>query len=132
MSDYFYGEQIDNFTFYRVPKVLFTDPGYRSLSAESKILYGLLLDRAALSTRNGWKDDQGRIFIYFTVKEVMAEMGCCKQKAIRLLDELEDHGGLIERERQGQGKPSRIFVKRFCAKCENHDSGGMKNRLPEM
>ena len=70
MNDYYYGEQIDNFTFYRVPKALFTTPRYKALSAEAKILYGLLLDRAALSTRNGWKDEHGRIFIYYTVKEV--------------------------------------------------------------
>ncbi len=96
MNDYYYGEQIDNFTFYRVPKALFITPRYKALSAETKILYGLLLDRAALSTRNGWKDEHGRIFIYYTVKEVMAEVGCSKQKAVRLLErDYHDSGSMI-------------------------------------
>ena len=119
MNDYYYGEQIDNFTFYRVPKALFTIPRYKTLSAEAKILYGLLLDRAALSTRNGWKDEQGRIFIYYTVKEVMAEVGCSKQKAIRLLDELEHKADLIRRVKQGLGKPNMIYVKNFAGAVEN-------------
>ena len=45
MLDYFYGGQADLFSFYRLPKALFVDPRFRSISAESKILYGLLLDR---------------------------------------------------------------------------------------
>ena len=85
MNDYYYGEQIDNFTFYRVPKALFTIPRYKTLSAEAKILYGLLLDRAALSTRNGWKDEQGRIFIYYTVKKITREKSIsCTQECSSL------------------------------------------------
>ena len=129
MNDYYYGEQIDNFTFYRVPKALFTTPRYKTLSAEAKILYGLLLDRAALSTLNGWKDERGRIFIYYTVKEIMAEIGCSKQKAIRLLDELEHKADLIRRVKQGLGKPNRIYVKNFAGVVDNapeHISRSMK------
>ena len=84
MNDYYYGEQIDNFTFYRVPKALFTSPRYKALSAEAKILYGLLLDRAALSTRNGWKDEQGRIFIYYTVKKITREKNISARRDVLL------------------------------------------------
>lgn len=65
--DYFYGQEADQFTFYRIPKVLFTDERFRPLSAEAKLLYGLLLDRMALSQRNGWFDDQNRVYIIFTM-----------------------------------------------------------------
>ena len=58
--DYFYGGQADLFSFYRLPKALFVDPRFRSISAESKILYGLLLDRMGLSVKNGWTDDTDR------------------------------------------------------------------------
>lgn len=119
MNDYYYGEQIDNFTFYRIPKALFTDSRYKSsLSAEAKILYGLLLDRASLSAMNRWKDKEGRTFIYYTVKEVMREIGCSRQKAIRLLDELEFKADLIERVQQGLGKPNRIYVKNFAGTAD--------------
>ncbi len=63
MLDYFYGGQADLFSFYRLPKVLFTDPKFRGISAESKILYGLLLDRMSLSIKSGWLDKQGRVYI---------------------------------------------------------------------
>ena len=51
MLDYFYGDEAEQFTFYRIPKVLFTDPSYRRISSDAKILYGLMLDRDRKSTR---------------------------------------------------------------------------------
>ena len=70
--DYFYGTEAEQYTFYRIPKVLFTDPGFRRITADAKILYGLMLDRMGLSIRNGWLDEQERVFIYFTLEEAMA------------------------------------------------------------
>ena len=52
-SRYFYGQQAEQFTFYRLPKALFTNEVYRGLSTDAKILYGLLLDRMNLSAMNG-------------------------------------------------------------------------------
>lgn len=57
--DYFYGAQADQFAFYRIPKALFTDERFKSISAEAKILYGILLDRMSLSRKNGWLDEPG-------------------------------------------------------------------------
>lgn len=136
--DYFYGSQADQFTFYRIPKALFTDKRFRTVSAEAKILYGILLDRMSLSQRNGWLDEAGRVFIIFTLEEVMEAIGCADQKATKLLNELESKAGLIEKKRQGLGKPNLIYVKNFVDNSgdspseepesriksrENHDSG---------
>ena len=74
MLDYFYGGQADLFSFYRLPKALFVDPRFRGISAESKILYGLLLDRMGLSVKNGWTDDSGRVYIIFTTEEMAGRM----------------------------------------------------------
>lgn len=63
--DYFYGNDAEQFTFYRIPKVLFTDQRYKSVSVEAKLLYGLLLDRMSLSIRNGWLDVDGRVYQYY-------------------------------------------------------------------
>ena len=112
MSQYFQGEQIGNFTFFRVPKALFTNTEYKKMSTDSKLLYSLMLDRVTLSTINDWKDRWGHIYIYFTVNEIMKEMACCRQTAVNLLDELEN-AALIERKKQGLGKPNRIYVKHF-------------------
>ena len=66
MPNYFYGPQAEQFAFYRIPKVLFTDPAFRGISTDAKVLYGLLLDRMSLSARNDWLDEQGRVYIVFT------------------------------------------------------------------
>ena len=136
MPNYFYGPQAEQFSFYRLPKVLFTDPQFRSISAEAKILYGLLLDRMSLSARNDWLDDAGRVYIIFTVEEVMENLGCGNKKAVGLLRELEKEAGLIERRRQGLGKPNLIYVKNFIEgnflKCHNDISGDVQNTPQEV
>ncbi len=138
MSNYFYGSQAEQFSFYRLPKVLFTDPRFRSIPAEAKILYGLLLDRMSLSVKNGWMDSTGRVYIIFTVEEVMNALYCADNKASKLLRELEDVG-LIERKRRGLGKPNLIYVKNFTSdpseprdqNRENNDSRAVKTATPE-
>ena len=81
MFDYFYGGQAGLFSFYRIPKALFTDARIRGISAEAKILYGLLLDRMGLSVKNGWTDDTGRVYIIFTTEEIMEALYCADNKA---------------------------------------------------
>ena len=46
---YFYGQEADMLSFYRIPKLLFTNDYFRELSTEAKVLYGLMLDRMSLS-----------------------------------------------------------------------------------
>ena len=113
MANYFTGGQADLFSFYRLPKILFADPRFRGISAEAKILYGLLLDRMSLSVKNGWLDSTGRVYIIFTVEEIMESLACGNKKAVGLLRELEEKAGLIERRRQGLGRPNLIYVKNF-------------------
>ena len=115
LSDYLCGDETSQFSFFRVPNQLVSHPRFKHLSANAKLLYGMLLNRMSLSSKNGWQDDRGRVYIYFTVKEICEAIGCGRNKAMRLLAEL-DAGkgiGLIERVKQGQGKPDKIFVKRI-------------------
>ena len=81
--DYFYGQQSDLFTFYRVPKVLFTNERFWNISADAKMLYGILLDRMSLSAKNGWIDKNGRVYIIFTIDEAKMALNCAEQKAIK-------------------------------------------------
>ena len=142
MFDYFYGAQSEQFAFYRVPKVLFTNDRFKYLSAEAKTLYGILLDRVPLSAKNGWIDEQGRVYIICTIEEIMADMNCGNKKAVQLLADLETKVGLIERKRQGLGKPNLIYVKNFISvdnpverhflKCQNDTSGSVERTSPEV
>lgn len=113
--EYFYGEQADSYSFYRIPRQLITGEKYKGLSVEAKLLYGMMLDRMGLSLRNGWLDKTGRVYIYYTVEEIQSDLDCGHVKAGRLLAELDTVKGigLIERVRQGQGKPTKIYVKKF-------------------
>ena len=112
--DYFYGQAGELFSFYRIPKALFQEPRFQSLSTDAKTLYGILLDRMSLSVKNGWLDEQNRVFIIFTIEDVKRALCCADNKATKLLRELEKFG-LIERKRRGLGKPSLVYVKNFSA-----------------
>jgi len=113
--NYYYGGQAEMFSFFRVPRILFTTPEFKGLSNDAKLLYGLMLDRMSLSAANGWFDSKGRVYIYFTMNEVQDVLNCGHDKAIRLLAELDTKKGigLIERVKQGQGRPTIIYVKQF-------------------
>ena len=131
--DYFYGQAGELFSFYRIPKALFQEPRFQSLSTDAKTLYGILLDRMSLSVKNEWFDKKGRVFIIFTIEDVKRTLRCADNKATRLLRELEEFG-LIERKRRGQGKPCLVYVKNFSAESskervknrDNDDSCGSK------
>ena len=113
--NYFYGKEADMLSFYRIPKLLFTDDYFKELSTDAKVLYGLLLDRMSISVKNNWFDTEGRAFIYFSIEEIMELLNCGKNKAVKTLQELDsvEGIGLVEKERQGQGKTTRIYVKNF-------------------
>lgn len=110
--EYYYGQEADMFTFYRIPKLLFTDPRYKPLSTDAKLLYGLMLDRMGLSLKNKKQDAQGRTYIFFRQNEAMELLAVSKNRATKLYKELES-AGLIERKRQGLTHPDIIYVGRL-------------------
>ena len=146
--DYFYGKEAERFVFYRIPKILFTDPRYKEISTDAKVLYGLMLDRMSLSVINGWVDEQNRVYIVFSIEEIMELMGCGNQKAVKVLAELDTAKGigLVEKKRQGLGRPNLIYIKNFQSgeateeekrfkdfkqKCENHILRNVKENIQE-
>ncbi len=110
--DYFYGQESEMHAFYRIPKLLFTNEYFEDLSSDAKILYGLMLDRMSLSQKNKWLDPQNRAYIIYSQAEAMEMLRCKKNKAISLFRELENIG-LVERKKQGQGNPDRLYLKDF-------------------
>lgn len=112
---YFYGEEADMHSFYRIPKLLFTNDYFKALSNDAKILYGLMLDRMSLSVKNQWFDVENKAYIYFSVEDIMELLNCGKNKAVKIMQELDDETGigLIEKKRQGFGKANIIYVKNF-------------------
>ena len=136
--DYFYGQSGELFSCFRIPKALFQDCRFRQLSTDARTLYGILLDRMSLSAKNGWLDEQGRVYIIYTVREVQESLCCAEHKEVKLFRELEDMD-LIERKRRGLGRPSLIYVKDFSSglpkaqvqNCPNSNSGAAESAILE-
>ena len=126
LNDYIYDIEAEQYSFLRVPKILLQNDAYRGLSADAKMLYSLLLDRVGMSIQNGWKDEFNRVFIIFSIDEIKRSLNCGKNKAIHLLQELEEKVDLIERKKQGLGKPNLIYVKSF---IRTVDESGITNFL---
>ncbi len=130
--DYYYGIEVEQFFFYRIPRLLIKDARFKTLSSDAKLLYGLLLDRMSLSMKNGWLDEENRAYIIYTVENIMEDMCCSKPKCIKIMRELDAVTGigLIEKKRRGLGKPDIIYVKNFATAFETAVCDDQKE-LPE-
>ena len=133
---YHYGDEGEQYAFYRLPKVLITDSYFKHLSTDAKLLYGLMLDRLSLSVKNNWIDEKNRVYIYFTLEDICELLNCKTDKAVKLLAELDTNKGigLIERVKQGQGKPTKIYVKKFVSNDnygKNSDFGKIEVKTTE-
>ena len=131
MFDFFYGNEPKQFAFYSIPQLLFTDEKFKSMSCEAKVLYGLLLDKAGLSSKNGWTDKDGKVFVYFKREDICTMLCCKKDKASKILAELDDEKGigLIKRVSQGQGKPAKIYVRHFLRVIDDEVAGNPANDI---
>ena len=121
--DYYYGIEAEQFSFYRVPRLLIKDERFKKLSSDAKLLYGLMLDRMSLSMKNEWFDDENRAYIIYTIDSIMEDLGCAKEKAVKVLAELDSVKGigLVEKVRRGLGKLDIIYVKNFASITEQMD-----------
>lgn len=159
--NYYYGKEAEQFSFFRIPKLLFIEPIFKELSNDAKVLYGILLDRMSLSMKNNWIDEENKVYIIFTIEEIAEILCCATQKATKILQELDDKKGigLVEKKRLGLGRPNILYVKNFIIQegkdkkdrihtqeeitnqelCksqfkndENHNSRNVKFRIPEL
>ena len=131
MLDYFYGDEAEQYTFYRIPKVLFTDPAYRRISSDAKILYGLMLDRMGLSVRNGWLDDCQRVFIYFTLEDALEYLCCGHTKAVLLFGELDKIDILAEKTETKEVLMALVCNENLCEELRS-ESGSLDFRKMEV
>ena len=112
MFNYYTKSEADQFSFIRIPKVLLTDDIFDSLSIQAKVLYGLLVDRMAVSNKNMWIDEENRVYIIYPIQEIQNDMKVSKHMAVNCLAELEAIG-LVEKRPRGNGNPTHLYVKNF-------------------
>ena len=147
--NYFYGTEADQFSFYRIPKALFTDSYFKDLSSDAKILYGLMLDRMSLSIKNQWFDDKNRAYIYFSIEDIMELLNCGRNKAIKSMRELDDETGIGLIEKADEKKfeeelkkfkkqtsveneeSTEVYISNFM-KSQNQTSRSPENKLQEV
>ena len=110
--EYYYGNEAEQYSFFRIPKTLFTDLNFKKLSVEAKILYGILLDRMSLSIKNKWLDEENKVYIIYTIEEIMEVLNWGRNKSVKVMKEIEEIG-LLEKKRLGLGKPNLLYVKNF-------------------
>lgn len=112
--EYLQPNKARNFTYYTIPKPLADNPEFDSVEMEAKLLYCQMVERVALSAQNAdeFTDEQGRLYIIFSIEEIMQLRRCSKPTAVKWVNQL-DSIGLIEKKRRGQGKPTIIYVKDF-------------------
>lgn len=136
MSQYNYitVEESQSINYYRIPKQLFSEE-FIMLSTDSKLLYGLMLERTGLSKKNGWINDEGFVYIIYTVEELMHDLNCSNKSVNKYISELKEKG-LIEIVRRGLGKPNIIFVKSLqnvhFKKCKKYISRNEKSTSTEV
>lgn len=108
------GEEISRDVYYRLPKYLFEYESLSGLSVEAKVLYAKFLELMELSAKYGWYDEEGRLYIRYTLKNVEDFFKCSNHKAREIFKELgEDGVGLITRVELVKGRPSVIYVHKF-------------------
>lgn len=122
--EYYYENEAEQFVFYRVPKMLFKDKRFSKISSDAKLLYALFLDRMSLSNKNGWVDGEKRVYIYFSIQEIMDEFNIATEKCTKIMAELDDVKGcgLIHKKKQGQGKPAKIYVMKYTSVINENDT----------
>ena len=82
---------------------------YETLSTDSKFAWTILNDRAKLSKRNGWFDEDGSIYFIFNNIDLVKILKMSEPKVIKIKKELVEYG-LLEQKRLGRGLPNRLYL----------------------
>lgn len=128
-------DQLATLTFYQIPEIFFTriqynengyvklTSSYTDLSSDAKLAYGALYNRCKLSISSFQKgnrdyvDENGAVFLIFTVSDLMLLLDKGKMKVTKIKKELQEHG-LLREVRQGLNKPNRLYLQLVDANLE--------------
>lgn len=101
--------EVKNNAFYQFPQWLLKEEHYKNLGDKAKLMYMLLFDRRTLSIKNKWYDDDGQIYMYFTIEQFMKDINCSNKAVVKAKKELVEVG-LLKEVRQGVNKPNRLYI----------------------
>lgn len=126
-------KEILDFPFIRYPRAFISNPVFSDISIEARTLFAIFLDRFELSNLNSerFTDDNGEVFVVFTLREVCEKLGCSNTRAIRIFKELENKG-LIKRKRENRTVPYRIYITDLFCEFTNCKSATLQNDNPRV
>ena len=127
--------EVKNNAFYQFPQWLLKDEPYKNLGDKAKLMYMLLFDRRTLSIKNKWYDDDGQIYMYFTIEQFMQELNCSNKAVVKAKKELVEVG-LLKEVRQGVNKPNRLYingsVESTCQEVNKVHAGSVESTCQEV
>jgi Cdc6-like AAA superfamily ATPase len=123
--DYHYGKQALQYAMVEIPLLMFIDEVFDPLSIEAKVVYGMLLQRIRLANRNGWRDEEGRLYVIYPLEQMHKDIGLSTRTISTALKQLEEIG-IIDISNRGQGKPKIYYVKNFIYTDDENFSRGAK------
>ena len=121
--DYHYGRQAFQYAMVEIPYLMFIDDAFDTLSIEAKVVYGMLLNRIKLADRNGWRDEEGRLYVIYPLEQMNKDIRLSTRTISAAMKQLEEIG-IIDIVIRGQGRPNIYYVKNFIYKDEESDSRG--------
>ena len=90
--DYHYGKQALQYAMVEIPLLMFIDDAFEPLSLEAKVVYGILLQRIRLANRNGWRDEDGKLYVIYPLEQMHKDIGLSTRTISDSLKQLEDLG----------------------------------------
>jgi len=126
MFDYFHTNENEQYLFLQLPLMLLRDEKFKELSDGAKILYSLFLNRTSLSRKNNWADENGHVYIIYTIEEITEDLNCWEKKAVKAVRELKEVG-LIKTVRRGMCKPNLIYVMNFATELKYQPKDGQRH-----
>lgn len=109
MNNYFLINDLEYQDYLSMPRGLV----YNSkISSDIKIMYCYLMDRLKLSVKNNWYDNDCKVYLIYSIEEIMNDFQISKPTAVNLIKELKELD-FIEVKRRGQGLANLIYVKKI-------------------
>ena len=113
-----------------VPKALFKDARYCSLSTTAKVLYSLMLDRLKYAAQNRWVDQKGKLYVIYPKSEMIRDLNSTRYRVDYAVSELESMGNMV-RVVKDNGRPNRFYINDI-SKNEEENAMMTINDLMEM
>ena len=107
-----------------LPRFLMNVP----VSSTAKLLYTQLLGKAQLSQKNGWLDNEGRVYFIYPIHQMAVDM----DKSITTIkDALRDLvvAQLLEKIPEGRGRPNRLYLLFLDEEVGQKSDGGYSTRV---